>query len=95
MKSSKDDPEKVFFQLAFMLDRYRKENAALKAMLRERGMAAASIRRHLKKRRDEQESFEDAFLVFARVCRETLDVLHADSPATILEKIPTEKLKVN
>lgn len=95
MKRRPEDPGKVFFQMAFMLDRYRKENSALRAMLRERGMAAGAIRRQLKKRRDDQESSEDAFLVFARVCRETLEILRASDPANIFAKIPAEKSKVN
>lgn len=97
MKSppSPGDLGTVFGEMALLLDRYRKENDLLRAMLRERGLTKQQLRREVKKRLAYLDSFEEAFVLFSRVTRKMLDILDQDDHADLLARIPTEKLKIH
>jgi hypothetical protein len=74
MNRDLEDREKIFMRMALMFCGCCKENDALRARLRETGWSHS---RPAQKALRHQESFEDAFLLFARLCREMLETLRA------------------
>jgi hypothetical protein len=88
---SPGDLGSVFGDMALLLDRYRKENDVLRAMLREQGLKRQQIRGEVRRRLAYLDSFEEAFVPISKVCRRMLDVLDRDDAAEMLAKMPKGK----
>ena len=87
------DIAKVSGDMLSMIDRYRREVEALQQMLLEKGMTRAQLRREVKRRVTYLGSYEEASVLFRRVCQEILDRIQADDPLVQLARTLPKKHK--
>ncbi len=87
------DIGKWFGDVALMLDRYRRENEALRLMLLEKGSTKAQIRRGVKRRVDFLEPYEEASVLLRTTCEEILKSIRESDPLEQLAKTLPEKDK--
>jgi hypothetical protein len=77
--------------LLSMLDRYRRENEALRLMLVDKGLTRAQIRRGVKRRVESLEPYEEASVLCRRVCEEMRKRIEEDDPVARLAKMQPKK----
>src|SRR5438105_5023919 len=93
------DPEGYFDfwqwqqNLLSMLDRFRRENEALKLMLLDKGLTRAQILRGVKRRVASLEPYEEATLLCRRVCEEVRKRIEEDDRLVQLAKNLPKKEK--
>jgi hypothetical protein len=88
------DMAKVSGDMLSMIDRLRREVEALEQMLLEKGMTRTQVRREVKQRVKYLGSYEEASVLFRRVCQEILERIHAEDPLVQLaKKLPKKERK--
>ena len=86
------DIAKISGDMLSMIDRYRREVEALQQLLLEKGMTRAQMRREVKRRVTYLGSYEEASVLFRRVCEEILERIQADDPLVQLaRKLPKKE----
>jgi hypothetical protein len=71
---------KAFAEMTRSLDAYRRENAALRDLLLERGLKQQLIRREVRKRMKNYQIYEEATALNRKVCQGILDLLRTNDP---------------